>query len=180
MQATFIATLLLLFSVQSVAGMEAMHDGPVIIGYGKHAQVDQDMTIPTGSTFNVVFNISKSAGKGQLNHQLDSLARFINMHVGAGIAEKNIHLAAIIHGKAELDLLNQPAYQTRFGKDADNPNLPLIKILLQHHVRIILCGQSAAYQNIHHADLAEGAEMALSAMTAFALLQQQGYSVNPF
>ncbi|VVS99449.1 hypothetical protein ERY430_40383 [Erythrobacter sp. EC-HK427] len=35
-------------------------------------------------------------------------------------------------------------------------------------------------QGVEHDDLIEGVEMALSAMTAHALLQQQGYTINPF
>jgi intracellular sulfur oxidation DsrE/DsrF family protein len=48
-------------------------------------------------------------------------------------------------------------------------------------VRIILCGQSAAGLGLDEtADLLPGVEVALSAMTAHALLQQDGYTVNPF
>jgi intracellular sulfur oxidation DsrE/DsrF family protein len=47
-------------------------------------------------------------------------------------------------------------------------------------VRFILCGQSAAANGVKKADLIEGVELHLSAMTAHALLQQDGYTVNPF
>jgi len=47
-------------------------------------------------------------------------------------------------------------------------------------VRVILCGQTAAYYDISNDDLLPGVEMALSAMTAHALLQQEGYTLNPF
>jgi intracellular sulfur oxidation DsrE/DsrF family protein len=47
-------------------------------------------------------------------------------------------------------------------------------------VRIFVCGQSAAYYDVTTNDLLPGVEMALSAMTVHALLQQQGYSLNPF
>ena len=47
-------------------------------------------------------------------------------------------------------------------------------------MRFILCGQSAAAYGITPENLIPGVEMALSAMTAFALLQQNGYTVNPF
>ena len=43
-----------------------------------------------------------------------------------------------------------------------------------------VCGQSAAYYGVATDDLLPGVEMALSAMTAHALLQQQDYSINPF
>lgn len=47
-------------------------------------------------------------------------------------------------------------------------------------VRIIVCGQSAAHYEVATGELLPGVEMALSAMTAHALLQQEGYTLNPF
>ena len=40
--------------------------------------------------------------------------------------------------------------------------------------------QSAAWANVEKADLLPGVKMALSAMDAHAILQHQGYSLNPF
>jgi len=51
---------------------------------------------------------------------------------------------------------------------------------LNNQVKVYLCGQSAAYYDVKNTDLYKGVDMALSAMTAHALLQQQGYSLNPF
>jgi len=56
----------------------------------------------------------------------------------------------------------------------------LIKALTGKGVRIIVCGQSATYYDIENEDLLPNVEMALSAMTAHALLQQDGYTLNPF
>lgn len=44
----------------------------------------------------------------------------------------------------------------------------------------MLCGQSAAYYQVQNADLVPGVQMALSAMTAHAVLAREGYSLNPF
>ena len=61
-----------------------------------------------------------------------------------------------------------------------NTNTALIKALTDKGVRVILCGQSAAFHGIKNDDLLPSVEMALSAMTAHALLQQEGYTLNPF
>ena len=45
---------------------------------------------------------------------------------------------------------------------------------------VYLCGQSAAAYGIDKGDLIPGVEMALSAMTAHAVLSAEGYSLNPF
>jgi len=52
--------------------------------------------------------------------------------------------------------------------------------LMKNQVRVYLCGQSAAYYDISNDMLASGVKMALSAMTAHAVLQSKGYKVNPF
>jgi intracellular sulfur oxidation DsrE/DsrF family protein len=100
------------------------------------------------------------------------------MHAAAGVKKENIHLALVVHGSAIFDLLNNASYQEKF--DTPNPNEPLLKALLENNVRVILCGQSAASKAVKSRQLVEGVEIQLSAMTAHALLQQEGYTVNPF
>ncbi len=91
------------------------------------------------------------------------------MHARAGVPEKNIRVAVVVHGKAVHEVA-----------DEKSASAPLIAALTEQGVRIIVCGQSAAYYNVKREDLLENVEMALSAMTAHALLQQQGYTINPF
>jgi intracellular sulfur oxidation DsrE/DsrF family protein len=55
-----------------------------------------------------------------------------------------------------------------------------VAALLGAGARIIVCGQTAAYYDVATEDLLPGVEMALSAMTVHALLQQQGFTLNPF
>jgi intracellular sulfur oxidation DsrE/DsrF family protein len=106
------------------------------------------------------------------------------MHVTHGIQAKNIQLALVVHGKAGFDLLKDKVYQKyqqALAVDVKgNPNTPLIDELIKNNVKIYLCGQSAAYVGIKNEDLHSGVKMSLSAMTAHALLQQEGYTLNPF
>ena len=73
-----------------------------------------------------------------------------------------------------------PAHIASEHAAKDNANAAIVAALLDNGVRVILCGQSAAAMGIAKSDLLPGVEMALSAMTAHALLQQQGYALNPF
>ncbi|MDP5190993.1 DsrE family protein, partial [Rheinheimera baltica] len=77
-----------------------------------------------------------------------------------------------------FDLLNNVYYQKKYT--LNNPNAPLLNALMENNVRVILCGQSAAANEIEANQLIDGVEVELSAMTAHALLQQAGYTVNPF
>ena len=91
------------------------------------------------------------------------------MHARAGVDPNRIELAVVVHGTAVHDVSGEsPA-------SAD-----LVATLVKLGVRIIVCGQSAAYYDVETGDLLPGVEMALSAMTAHALLQQEGFTINPF
>jgi intracellular sulfur oxidation DsrE/DsrF family protein len=157
--------------------MSDFKDGPVIAGYGKHAPAESTTQLKD-TKYKVAFDVGNAAEPGELNRKFDSLARFINMQVAAGVPKENIHLALVVHGKASFDLLDNDTYQK--AHQLDNKNKPLIQSLLANNVRVILCGQTAAAYDISLVQLIAGSEIELSAMTAHALLQQQGYTVNPF
>ena len=151
------------------------HAGPLIPAYGQIADVDASVPIPAGTVFKVAFDTAAPGGKA-LNRTLESAARFLNMHAAAGVPASDLHVAIVVHGRA----VNDVAVAGGAGEGAANPNAPLVAALLAHGARIIVCGQSAASLGVGRADLLPGVEMALSAMTAHALLQQQGYTLNPF
>ena len=84
----------------------------------------------------------------------------------------------VIHGKAVNDVTKSTHYEEAVG--GENANAPMLAALMEKGVRVIVCGQSAAYYEVENEELLPGVEMALSAMTAHAVLQQQGYTLNPF
>jgi intracellular sulfur oxidation DsrE/DsrF family protein len=147
--------------------------GPVIEHYGPVAAVPGAEALPANAHFKVVFDVSEAAAAGEVNGGLESVARFINMHARAGIPVANMQLAIVVRSGAVRDLTAHPQ------AGHDNPNAPLIAALIANHVDIYACGQAAAHANIHASDLLPGVKLALSAMTEFALLQQQGYTLNP-
>ncbi|MGB1262359.1 MAG: DsrE family protein [Cognaticolwellia sp.] len=162
----------------SAKAAETFSAGPVIENFGKHAKVQQDLVLDKNASFKVAFDISEQAKVGEVNRKIDTLARFINMHVANGVEAKNIHLALVVHGKAGFDLVKNSLYQEKFLHN--NANSALLTALMKNQVQVYLCGQSAAYFGISNNMLQPGIHMALSAMTAHAVLHNQGYSVNPF
>lgn len=155
------------------------HQGPVFKKMGQIATVEADMQIPEQAEFHVTFDVSKQSAIGKINRSFDSVARFVNMHVAAGVPRENIKVAIVVHGTASMDVTQA----TRYGQKRDgalNANITAIKELTENGVQIYICGQSAAYHGINKTDLLPNVKMALSAMTAHALLQQQGYTLNPF
>lgn len=177
---TYLSALTILGGLTTMAnaGPEAFHPGPVFENYGNIADVEVTMPIPEGTEFRVSFDIVDRSEDGEVNRSLVSAARFINMHVAAGIPVEDLHLAMVIHGSATHDVTLDSHYEALFG--THNANAELIEALTGVGVRIIVCGQSAAFNDVGNADLLPNVEMALSAMTAHALLQQDGYTINPF
>ncbi|WP_297730921.1 DsrE family protein [uncultured Maricaulis sp.] len=157
-------------SAPALAGPEDFGAGPLIADYGQIAAVDMTSALPDNSVFQIAFDSATRSDTDSLNRTLTSAARFLNMHVANGVEAGNLHLAIVIHGGAVHDVAGESAAG----------NADLVATLLTHGVRVIVCGQSAAYYDVSREDLLPGVEMALSAMTAHALLQQDGYTLNPF
>jgi intracellular sulfur oxidation DsrE/DsrF family protein len=151
------------------ADFSSFTTGPVFEDYGPVTDIDVTLPVPKDAVFRHSFDVSTRAEDGELNRTLVSAARFINMHARVGIDADGIEIAVVVHGKAVHDVSGNTTGSAE-----------LVAVLIDHGVRIIVCGQSAAYYDVKTDDLLPGVEMALSAMTAHALLQQQGYTLNPF
>jgi len=164
----------------AVAAAGSAGTGPVIDRFGPVYDVPRpDFVTPTDLSYRAVFDVAPSPeAVDQLNPRIESLARFLNMHVRAGVKAEQIKLALVVHGAAGKDMLSSAAYKARFG--VENPNASLLAALHANGVRIIVCGQTAAHKGFGREELAPGVEVALSAMTALVALQSDGYRLISF
>ncbi|QZD94454.1 DsrE family protein [Qipengyuania gelatinilytica] len=169
----------LLATAVSAQDMSAFRTGPVFEDFGPHAPVEGVETFATDTEFAHSFDVAEPAKDGGRNRGFESAARFINMHVAHGVAEENIRVAVVVHGKAVHDLLSAEGWAAH-DLEGENGSAAMVRAMLDHGVRFIVCGQSAAAYGVTKDELTEGVEMDLSAMTAHAKLQQRGYTVNPF
>ena len=167
------AVIAIALSSHALAQEDKFTTGPLIKDYGPVAKVS-DARITPETKLKVAFDLAKAAEPGTSNRYLASAARFLNMHAAAGVPSENIEIAVIVHGPAAMDLVTDERY------GAQNANAGLIAALIEAGVRIELCGQTAAFRDITQDDLLPGIEISLSAMTSHALLQQEGYTLNPF
>ncbi len=158
--------------------LSAFDTGPVFTEFGPHAPIEGASELPSLTRFSITFDVAKPAEDGARNRGFESAARFINMHVAAGVSADRINIAVVVHGKAVLDLMHAQA-RGAHGLEA-NGSAAMLRTMLDYGVRFIVCGQSAAANGVSADQLIEGVDMELSAMTAHALLQQDGYTVNPF
>ncbi len=149
--------------------------GPVVEGYGQVWAIENpDFKTDTSQEFKVVFDVKDGPKSDtELNRNLNTVARFLNMHAQSGIPASQIKVALIVHGTAARNLLTDEAHKERYK--VANPNRELVEQLLDAGVEIILCGQSSKTRDLPKEDLVPGVKIALSAMTANIQLQNQGY-----
>ena len=107
-----------------------------IKGYGNYYNVPEHDKINSSTVFKIAFDVADGAKKGEQNNSINSLARFINMHVANGVPAENIHLALVVHGKAGFDLLKSRLYQEKFN--STNANSALLQDLMKNQVQIYL------------------------------------------
>jgi intracellular sulfur oxidation DsrE/DsrF family protein len=154
--------------------------GPVIEDYGPVMAVPEGAyAMENGKTYKIVKDISRASEKpGELNGNLDAIARLLNMQARAGMPEDGMEVAVVVHGAAIRDLVTDAEYRERFG--SANPNTGLINALSEAGVSIYLCSQTAAARGFDPQTLNPNVTLALSAMGAHVRLQSEGYTLIPF
>jgi len=169
----------ILFSISHVNAQDTkFQKSGYIEGYGPYVRVEADWTYQKDTQFKVAFDLAKATEPGSVNKTIMAATRFINMHVDAGVDPTDINIAIVVHGSGGADLANDAYYEA--NNVQSNANAPLIAALMSKGVEFIVCGQSAAFYGMSKSDFLPGVQLALSAMTAHAVLQQQGYTLNPF
>ena len=77
--------------------------GPVLPDVGPIAPVDSDLPLPKGAKFKIDFDIAAKATPGTLSRQIETAARTLNMHVAAGVPQKDVQIVLIFHGPSAVD-----------------------------------------------------------------------------
>lgn len=161
----------------------SQHYGPgnVIPEYGKTFEIQSpEFETNTNGTFKALIDIDRQFDNASPNRLIETAARFLNMHEKAGVPVENMELALVVHGGAVFDLLEDEHYSQKYPGVKNNPNLPLIKKLVENGVQIIVCGQSAAHHQVTREKATNQVKFALSAMTALVQLQNDEYQLIKF
>lgn len=165
-------------AVPAIAQPDGFHFGPVILDDGPVAAIENRQAIPEGTKLRVSMDVVDRAKAGEKNRHFVTAARFLNMHAQAGMPIDATKLALVIHGSAVHDVTNDKFHHA--NHQTSNANRALVEALLENGVEVYVCGQSAYFNGVKTEDLLPGVTMSLSAITAHALLQQNGYTLNPF
>lgn len=173
-----LAVSLLFIALMSATSQAQTISGPVF-DFVETTRVNVDMEIPKDTVLRVVYDTYQGAESGTVNSTFLSAASFINMHVDAGHPQENIKVAIVVHGTTSLDV-TQDDYYGEHHDGAKNANASVIAALIDEGVDIYICGQSAAYRGVTRDNILSGVEFSLSAMTAHAMLQKEGYALIPW
>ncbi len=119
-----------------------------------------------------------SVAKKEINMALKEVGRQLNLHEANGIPRKNIFPVLVVHAGAINTFLNNEKYKKKYG--LDNPNLKLIKELMDYGTKIIVCGQALTFMQTEKEDLIPGIRKALTAQTVISSYQLMGYVYYDF
>ena len=155
-------------------------EGTIIKDFGATFKVERpDVVTDTTATFKLILDVASSADdRDVLNKNIETAARFLNMHTDAGMSKEQLIVAMTIHGGAWQDVLTDEAYTEKYG--IPNPNTALINALAKQDVEIILCGQTAGARGLDRNNVNSNVKFALSAMTALIQYQNKGYTFIKF
>ena len=101
-------------------------------------------------------------------------ARTYNLNIANGVPKDKLRMAVVFHNFNMDPVFNDESYKAKHG--IENPIAELIRKLKELGVHFYVCGQILGFMNIPKENLAPEIEVAISAKTAFIMLDQMGYS----
>lgn len=153
---------------------------PVIKNYGAVSPIPYAEEKPDPSIdYRIAVEVKTDNPKPELVHELlEKTAAVVNLHALGGVPMNKLHVVLVIHGPAAQYVVNNEAYQKKFG--TDNPNTGLFKALREAGVKIFVCGQSLVKRSIQPETVSPDVKVALSAITTLTTYQAKGYSLLAF
>ncbi len=173
-----VLVLITLFSVQiSVAQNKAF---PVIKNFGAAIEIPfATFTIDPKVDYKILIDVVTVAEKPEIiNENIENIARIINLHTLGGVSAKKLHVVAVFHGGAVMNILNNAEYRKRFG--VDNPNMALFTALKEAGIPMYVCGQTLFKRNVDISSVVPEILPALSAITTITTYSAKGYTVLKF
>lgn len=142
---------------------------------GVHPRPDGDAQPDPKVDYKIFVDVvSTGADKGKPYASLDRLARLVNLLANAGVPAEHMHIVAVLdRGAGAAGLTNEAS---RKHLKTDNANLEILAALKKAGVKLLVCGQALAEHHMQDSDLNPSVSVALSALTAPVVYEQQGYS----
>ncbi len=170
-------TTVIVLTLISITMNAQQWETPIINSYGKIKDFkDASLQPDKNKEYKILFHITSDKEKEGVNASLWHIARQINLFGASGVPKHNVNIVAVVSGPATPLVLSDAGYKKKFNKS--NPNLDLMKKLTDYGVKIEVCGQAAAENDIDpYKELNSYTELTLSALIDIPTYQMRGYSV---
>lgn len=141
----------------------------VIKSKAKALKYDRDLN------YRVVVDVTDAVKDStRIIRPLREVARTYNLNIANGVPKRKMKMAVVIHGGAINAILNEEAYQAKYG--VPNPNILAIKAFKKAGIEIYVCAQILSFRQVPEENILKDVDLAISAKTALITLDQMGYS----
>ena len=173
-------SLLLLFAPTFCLVNAQTKVNPVVKSYGTVFQLpDADHKPDPSIKYKILVELTENASKpDSLNEYIEALATLVNLHAAEGVPKENIQMAVVLRKMATYAVFDNELYKEKFK--CDNPNLQLLKELMEAGVEFYVCGQTMQKRNIDTKKLVAGTKVASAGLTAITTYQLKGYTMIKF
>lgn len=153
---------------------------PVIKSYGTVFQLPAADHKPDPSIkYKIIVELNENGSKpDSLNEYIEALATLVNLHAAEGVPKENIQMVVVLRKMATYAVLGNEMYKEKFK--CDNPNLQILKELMDAGVEFYVCGQTMQKRSIDTNKLVAGTKVASSGLTAITTYQLKGYTMIKF
>ena len=172
---------LLLFSISFFSLLNAQTKvNPIIKSYGTVFQLpDADHKPDPSIKYKIIVELNENGSKpDSLNEYIEALATLVNLHAAEGVPKENIQMVVVLRKMATYAVFGNDLYKEKFK--CDNPNLQILKELMDAGVEFYVCGQTMQKRNIDTRKLVTGTKVASSGLTAITTYQLKGYTMIKF
>ena len=153
---------------------------PVIKSYGTVFHLpDADHKPDPSIKYKIIVELNENVSKpDSLNEFIEALATLINLHAAEGVPKENIQMVVVLRKMATYTVFGNELYREKFK--CDNPNLQILRELMDAGVEFYVCGQTMQKRNIDTKKLVAGTKVASSGLTAITTYQLKGYTMIKF
>jgi intracellular sulfur oxidation DsrE/DsrF family protein len=153
---------------------------PVIRSYGTVFQLpDADHKPDPSIKYKIIVELNENGSKpDSLNEYMEALATLVNLHAAEGVPKENIEMVVVLRKMATYAVFGNELYKEKFK--CDNPNLQILRELMDAGVEFYVCGQTMQKRNIDTKKLVAGTKVASAGLTAITTYQLKGYTMIKF
>ncbi|MGA7981726.1 MAG: DsrE family protein [Chromatiaceae bacterium] len=161
-------------------GMLSLWTAPGPAVAGDHV-AEGVITVEAKKNIRVVYDIKTDEVAAGIGKALYYLRGLYEAYAKQGVAPKDIHVSAVLHGPTVKWLLNDDAYQNQVGDPfAVNLNDHVIEELIKLGASVEACNVTMKSHGWKAADLLPGVRVVHDGYTRMIDLQQRGYAYIRF